>query len=95
MPKYIPSLGVSKFTELDDAPKSYSGQARKVPVVKSTEDGLDFKYLDFNSYETFWFIAGGGGSYATYNTVWTIGADGKPVKEKVPIVLKTISASEL
>jgi hypothetical protein len=42
MPKYIPSLGVSKFTELEDAPKSYSGQAEKIVVVKATEDGLEF-----------------------------------------------------
>jgi hypothetical protein len=32
MPKFIPSLGVSKFTELDDAPKSYSGQAGKSDI---------------------------------------------------------------
>jgi hypothetical protein len=43
MPKFVPSLGVSKFTELTDAPQSYSGQSKKVPAVKTTEDGLEFK----------------------------------------------------
>jgi hypothetical protein len=42
MPKYIPSLGVSKFTELDDAPKSYSGQGGKIVQVKLDESGLEF-----------------------------------------------------
>jgi parallel beta-helix repeat protein len=34
--------GVTKFTELEDAPKSYTGQAGKAVKVKTTEDGLEF-----------------------------------------------------
>jgi hypothetical protein len=35
--------GVTKFTELEDTPKSYTGQAGKALAVKATEDGLEFK----------------------------------------------------
>jgi len=45
MVRYIPSLGKNKFVELEDTPASYSGQAGKVPAVKSTEDGLEFTTL--------------------------------------------------
>jgi parallel beta-helix repeat protein len=41
LPSYI-KPGVSKFTELEDAPKSYTGQAGKAVKVKTTEDGLEF-----------------------------------------------------
>ena len=34
--------GATKFTELSDAPSSYSGQAGKAVKVKTTEDGLEF-----------------------------------------------------
>lgn len=34
--------GATRFTQLVDAPSSYSGQAGKFPKVKATEDGLEF-----------------------------------------------------
>jgi uncharacterized protein YcnI len=41
LPSYI-KPGVSKFTELEDTPKSYTGQSGKALRVKTTEDGLEF-----------------------------------------------------
>jgi hypothetical protein len=35
-------MGIIRFLQLRDTPDSYSGQAGKVPKVKSTEDGLEF-----------------------------------------------------
>jgi hypothetical protein len=52
MPRAIPALGATKFTELGDTPSSYSGQAGKLPYVKTTEDGLEFltqKAVGFSS----------------------------------------------
>jgi len=37
--------GASAFTDLTDAPSSYTGQAGKFPKVKATEDGLEFATL--------------------------------------------------
>lgn len=34
--------GAESFTDLDDAPSSYTGQAEKYLAVKATEDGLEF-----------------------------------------------------
>ncbi len=33
---------IKNFTELDDTPNSYSGEAAKIVAVKATEDGLEF-----------------------------------------------------
>jgi hypothetical protein len=38
----LPYAPVEKFTKLTDTPDDYTGQAGKVPVVNSTEDGLIF-----------------------------------------------------
>lgn len=35
----------SRFTKLTDAPSSYTGHAGKIPVVKGTEDGLEFQTI--------------------------------------------------
>jgi len=40
--KYIPPVGVERFIELKDTPTSYSGEAKKGCLVKTTEDGLEF-----------------------------------------------------
>lgn len=40
-----PAAGATNFTDLDDVPTSYVGQAGKVPVVNGTEDGLVFQAL--------------------------------------------------
>ena len=45
--------GISKFTQLSDAPSGYVGQSGKFVKVKSTEDGLEFA------------TGGGGGTVAT------------------------------
>lgn len=35
-------IGAKKFTDLTDAPHTYSGQAAKLVRVKSAEDGVEF-----------------------------------------------------
>lgn len=40
-----PSAGATNFTDLNDVPTSYVGQAGKVPVVNGTENGLVFQAL--------------------------------------------------
>lgn len=49
-----PAAAASAFTDLTDAPATYSGQAGKIVQVKATEDGLEFvansstgQYLQF------------------------------------------------
>ncbi len=55
--------GATKFTELTDTPNNYTGQANKVVVVKSTEDGLTFSSITttdekvaLNASDTPWYL---------------------------------------
>jgi hypothetical protein len=50
--RYIPSLGVKTFLELEDTPNSYTNQSNKVVRVKGTEDGLEFGTIDLWTFET-------------------------------------------
>jgi hypothetical protein len=58
--------GASTFTELTDAPNSYFGQAGKVPVVKDTEDGLEFVDFPETSGSGTSGSSGGGGDLFWY-----------------------------
>jgi len=39
---------IASFLDLTDTPDSYSGQAGKVPVVKTSEDGLEFSIISLS-----------------------------------------------
>ena len=41
--------GAYTFLELTDTPSSYTGQSNKVPIVKSTEDSLEFSLISTNN----------------------------------------------
>ena len=56
------SGGSFDFTSLGDVPPSYVGHADRVPVVKSTEDGLEFKTIN---------LSGGGGGVQVYSSSYT------------------------